>query len=237
MLSGVCWELMMPALTTEEKEFGSWATPTTMDSLPPKSAKALHKEITQVRPGRSQLANLRDQVANPRDIMQKWPTPTVNGNYNQKGMSDTSGDGLATAVKNKEKFPTPKTTDTNAGRTLIDGTQGNQIRINKDGTKRMGANLADVVTKFPTPTSQDAKNSTLPVSQRNRDSIPGALLQEGTAPGGQLNPDWVEWLMGWPIGWTDLRPLATGKSLQAWQQHFLYSIIYDKKLTHNGKEL
>jgi len=26
--------------------------------------------------------------------------------------------------------------------------------------------------------------------------------------GGQLNPDWVEWLMGWPIGLTDLKPLA-----------------------------
>ncbi|MDD7634577.1 MAG: hypothetical protein PUK20_06600 [Firmicutes bacterium] len=22
--------------------------------------------------------------------------------------------------------------------------------------------------------------------------------------GGQLNPDWVEWLMGFPIGWTSL---------------------------------
>lgn len=26
--------------------------------------------------------------------------------------------------------------------------------------------------------------------------------------GGQLNPDWVEWLMGWPIGYTDLKLLA-----------------------------
>ena len=25
-------------------------------------------------------------------------------------------------------------------------------------------------------------------------------------PHGQLNPPWVEWLMGWPIGWTDLKP-------------------------------
>jgi hypothetical protein len=25
--------------------------------------------------------------------------------------------------------------------------------------------------------------------------------------GAQLNPDWVEWLMGWPIGWTALAPL------------------------------
>jgi len=24
---------------------------------------------------------------------------------------------------------------------------------------------------------------------------------------GQLNPDWVEWLMSWPIGWTSLEPM------------------------------
>jgi hypothetical protein len=29
--------------------------------------------------------------------------------------------------------------------------------------------------------------------------------------GGKLNPTWVEWLMGWPIGWTDCEPLATDK--------------------------
>jgi hypothetical protein len=27
---------------------------------------------------------------------------------------------------------------------------------------------------------------------------------EATANVGLLNPDWVEWLMGWPIGWTDI---------------------------------
>ena len=25
--------------------------------------------------------------------------------------------------------------------------------------------------------------------------------------GGTLNPMWVEWLMGWPVGWTDCEPL------------------------------
>jgi len=25
---------------------------------------------------------------------------------------------------------------------------------------------------------------------------------------GQLNPDWTEWLMGWPIGWTSLEPIT-----------------------------
>jgi len=34
---------------------------------------------------------------------------------------------------------------------------------------------------------------------------------------GQLNPTWVEWLMGWPLGWTDLKLSATDK-YQRWQQ-------------------
>ena len=36
---------------------------------------------------------------------------------------------------------------------------------------------------------------------------------------GQLNPQWVEWLMGWPIGWTDLKPLATDRFHEWQQQH------------------
>jgi hypothetical protein len=36
---------------------------------------------------------------------------------------------------------------------------------------------------------------------------------------GDLNPQWVEWLMGWPIGHTDLKPLATVKCPSAVQQH------------------
>jgi hypothetical protein len=35
------------------------------------------------------------------------------------------------------------------------------------------------------------------------------------SPSAQLNPNWVEWLMGWPIGWTDLEPLGTDK-FQQW---------------------
>jgi hypothetical protein len=32
---------------------------------------------------------------------------------------------------------------------------------------------------------------------------------------GSLNPRWIEWLMAWPIGWTDLRVLAMDK-FQSW---------------------
>lgn len=37
--------------------------------------------------------------------------------------------------------------------------------------------------------------------------------------GGKLNPTWVEWLMGWPLGWTDLKPLAMDKFRQWLEQH------------------
>ena len=34
--------------------------------------------------------------------------------------------------------------------------------------------------------------------------------------GGSLNPRWVEWLMGWPIGWTSLEPSAMDKYRNVW---------------------
>lgn len=37
--------------------------------------------------------------------------------------------------------------------------------------------------------------------------------------GGSLSPNWVEWLMGWPIGWTDLQPLETDKFRLWWRLH------------------
>jgi hypothetical protein len=40
--------------------------------------------------------------------------------------------------------------------------------------------------------------------------------------GGTLNPEWVEWLMGWPIGWTDLKPLEMDRYRQWLQQHSKY---------------
>ncbi len=33
------------------------------------------------------------------------------------------------------------------------------------------------------------------------------------------SPDFAEWLMGWPIGWTDLKPLATDKFQQWLRSH------------------
>jgi hypothetical protein len=46
-------------------------------------------------------------------VPEMWPTPTVCGNYNRKGLSDKSGDGLATAVM---KCATPTARDWKSGK-------------------------------------------------------------------------------------------------------------------------
>jgi hypothetical protein len=69
-----------------------------------------------------------------------------------------------------------------------------------------GLNLAQAVRFWPTPTTQDASNNG-PPSQMRRNTKP--LNAE---VGGALNPTWVEWLMGFPLGWTDCGDSATRSS-------------------------
>jgi DNA (cytosine-5)-methyltransferase 1 len=66
---------------------------------------------------------------------------------------------------------------------------------------------------WPTP---KASNGGPDYAKENRSATGGNLP---TAAGGSLNPDWVEWLMGWPTGWTDLKPLAMDKYLSWLQSH------------------
>jgi hypothetical protein len=65
---------------TEEIGSGSsqetWATPTTMDHLPPRSEEANKKLQEGHRKGRSRPSNLREQV--DEKTMMMWPTPTAN---------------------------------------------------------------------------------------------------------------------------------------------------------------
>ena len=66
--------------------------------------------------------------------------------------------------------------------------------------------------KWPTPTCHNSNEKGSP-SEFNRQS-PGlgtVVLKDKNKTGGILNPTWVEWLMGWPLGWTDLKPLETDK--------------------------
>lgn len=70
---------------------------------------------------------------------------------------------------------------------------------------------------YPTVTAQDAKNDGGP-SQWNRNTPPLNTMVKSGATTGSLNPTWVEWLMGWPRGWTDCEHSVTAKSLRQWRQ-------------------
>jgi len=73
--------------------------------------------------------------------------------------------------------------------------------------KKRNPNLETIVgrVQFPTPTAHNAKECASP-SEYNRNTPTLA-----THAGGKLNPMWVEWLMGWPLDWTDLKPLEMDK--------------------------
>jgi len=89
---------------------------------------------------------------------------------------------------------------------------GNHNR--KGASPTSGDGLATAVLKCATPTARDWRSGKASQATMDRNSRP---LSEQI--GGSLNPTWVEWLMGWPLGWTDLKPLATDKSRCAQPQH------------------
>jgi hypothetical protein len=66
------------------------------------------------------------------------------------------------------------------------------------------------VVRTPTPTARDWKSGSQ-ATQAERGRVAGPTLAEWS--GGQLNPPWVEWLMGFPIGWTACDASETQLSL------------------------
>ena len=70
---------------------------------------------------------------------------------------------------------------------------------------------------YPTPTRSDYKGRGPNSKQQELHEIVNGGIQTLPTKTARLNPNWVEWLMGWPIGWTDLKPLETGRFL-SWRQ-------------------
>jgi hypothetical protein len=104
--------------------------------------------------------------------------------------------GLARTVK---LWPTPTTRDYKDG-------QADRFREGKLQLDTVGRAVMHHEKNYPTPTATDS------IKGGNVSPRPGAMgLSETT--GGQLNPDWVEWLMGWPIGWSSLQPIDSDEIL------------------------
>jgi hypothetical protein len=125
------------------------------------------------------------------------PTPTANsyGTCQGGGMGRTGKirPSLQSMAKSNT-WPTIRSTDGERGGRgdLIQAVRGN----------------SNTHFKFATPTKSDGSGG------------PGRGGREGgdnlrTQVGGSLNPNWVAWLMGWPVGWESLDPLSAD-NLYTW---------------------
>jgi len=98
LLDGALYPLPTAVLPICANESGFWRTPKAQDG----GARGEYKDKSKLDAylAKGHTLDLCTQVR----WNHLWPTPTVCGNHNRKGLSKTSGDGLATAVK---KWPTP----------------------------------------------------------------------------------------------------------------------------------
>lgn len=140
-----------------------------------------------------------------------WPTPTAN-DYKGSGRNGELRDRLDYAVERgatkSHLYPTP-----NCGK-LAGGSGGTkQIHhlveigaLRPDESRAMGHTFPTIGTK----TMGGCSGSQHKLEELERIGALRAderrVLQSGNggvSSCGYLNPDWIEWLMNWPLGWTD----------------------------------
>jgi hypothetical protein len=130
--------------------------------------------------------NARDSSGAPHLSAQvMFPTPY--------GLSANPGQGdgeFGKAIRQSVMFPPPTSADASRGADARD----------REGSG--GPNLLHAAKTWPMPQSRDWKSGSTVSDYGN--SRP---LSEHVS--GQLSPTWVEWLMGFPLGWTDLDASAT----------------------------
>ena len=134
---------------------------------------------------------------------QLWATPNTMDGLPQrspdalKRQAETSRKGRSRPANLREQvcletvrmWPTPTAREYKGGR--------NPETLLQKGRKPSNT-LGDAVI-WSTPQARDYRTG-----QKERYENPKRTKNLNDQVGGQVNPTWVEWLMGFPIGWTDL---------------------------------
>ena len=148
-----------------------------------------------------------------------WPTPTATdykggvsigawGGYDMKKTEKRKS-----VLRNAVVWPTPVASEARQG--FQDRSRG------KKGTQE---SLSTVVRKitYPTPGTTGLSNGSGNCGKANELFEQGVISEEErrsfrAGNGGQLNPGWTEWLMGWPVGWTSLEPMRK-EGFEEWEE-------------------
>jgi DNA (cytosine-5)-methyltransferase 1 len=176
-----------------------------------------------------------------------WPTPNVPNGGRTTATSNYREDGSKRQIylgALAEHWPTP------AARDWKDTPGMATTAINPDGSVRnRDDQLARAVHQWPTPTAEpygssqngingiggthERPSANTPSLDRMSRSFPldpptSRRGDESSAPDPTsrplwtLNPQFVEWLMGFPIGWTAFAPVATEWSLYKQRMRFAF---------------
>ena len=127
----------------------------------------------------------------------------------------------------------PKPSANNYEQTDLDKLLERRERIKSQGINGngFGLTLANAVLieerkTWATPTASEVRQGWQDRSRGKKgqqESLSTQVIKEAggreATSGLHLNPDWTEWLMGWPIGWTDSKQLETDKFQQWWNSH------------------
>jgi hypothetical protein len=175
--------------------------------MPPKTPEAIQREMTVTRPGRSQPANLRDQVVD------NWATPRSGKVTSEdpevwKGRKAKGGVSTMPLTMQAQTWPTPASRDSK-------GANGAAHLEAGTGRKHMDQlpNFVEHSFHLPQTTPTDGEKPS-PSPRR-------------------LNPLFVEWLMGWPIGWSGCGSVGTA-SFRLWRQRHLFALRQNLELEINN---
>ena len=181
MRNGVSWGRTTPALPTSEKESGSWPTP--------RATQAMCY-------GKAGIPNSQCRL---EDVVANFPTPMAS-DCEARGGHRGNLDTLTSFTK---AFPTPCARDFRSP---------NLKPYSERGGGKKGEQLVNFIAHFPTPragssngggTGLDGGSNARRALARDHGEVEAKALL-----GGQLNPPWVELLMGWPMDWTCIDPMS-----------------------------
>ena len=225
-VNGKLWEQTMWAHPTGGNESGLWLTPTVIQIKPRTPEKMALKEKKRNASGRETVppGTLQEQVGMSEEkplsdmrLSKMWPTPATKGYghgsegqyqnlYKKMMQGEITKEEMEIMITGKlenhrsykkmqKMWPTPQSRD-------YKGPSGRSMKGEEN-------DLPNAVKMWPTPRASEWKDVG-PVGSKSHTHMDKrdylcAKVKDPEQPTGSLNPQWVEWLMGYPIGWTDLK--------------------------------
>jgi hypothetical protein len=128
-----------------------------------------------------------------------WPTPSAtlgtNGGLVTPAKARERRGTLIEALSARTVWPTPTVGDSRNSRNAT-------ANRSPGSSHHPGTTLSDAIRMavqlWPTPGAANANDNARGSNARK------AAQANGTYISGQLNPTWVEWLQGYPLGWTEI---------------------------------